>query len=325
MCADTNHKYGSFKRVIHLFAGGMGATVGQCVTCPLDVVQTRLQSTHLNFSNVSTVNAVLGSNSLLQIHRPIFGVTYFQILFAYMRHMVQTEGIVSMFKGLSPSLLGIVPAKSVYFFCYATAKKKLNEKPLFLNHQHVIHTLSAVAAGSFTGTVTNPIWYIKTKLQLRRDGIQIGAIQVIREGYKKHGFKCFFRGLSASYVGVLETVIYFVLYEDMKRVFNLNNKRQSGEKFQALNLIFAATSSKIAATTLMYPHEVIRTRLRQDVKVKSGQLKYRNFFQSLNTVRIEEGRSGLYGGFGTSLMRQLPYTAVMFLTYEAIIHLIESE
>jgi len=320
MCADTSHKYGSFKSVIHLFASGMGATVGLCVTSPLDVVQTRLQSTHLNFSNVSKMNAVLGSNSLLPIHRP-----YFQILFAYMRHMIQTEGIASMFKGLSPSLIGIVPAKSLYFLCYVTAKKKLNEKPLFLNHQHVIHTLSAVVAGSFTSTVTNPIWYIKTKLQLRRDSKQIGAIQVIREGYKKHGFKCFFRGLSASYVGVLETVIYFILYEHLKNVFNLNNKRQIGEKFQALNFIFAATSSKIAATTLVYPHEVIRTRLRQDVKDKSGQLKYRNFIQSLNTVRIEEGRSGLYGGFGTSLMRQLPYTAVMFLTYEAILHSIESE
>ena len=307
------------RKLVHLFAGGIGATVGQCATCPLDVVQTRLQSSHLNFSNFSSVNAVVGNSStVLQIHRPIFGVSYFQILYAYMKYMAHTEGLRALFKGLTPSLLGIVPAKSVYFFCYASVKAGLHQTQMLNGHQHIIHTVSAMLAGSVTGTVTNPVWYIKTKLQLNKKA-KVGIYEVAKNGYKKHGIKCFFRGLSASYVGVLETVIYFLLYEDLKTTL------QTGEKFSALNLVFAALVSKLTATVIMYPHEVIRTRLRQDVKDIDGRLKYRNFVQALLRVGKEDGRAGLYGGFGTSLIRQLPNTAIMFLTYEAIVHLLDKE
>ena len=321
---ESSQKHGSWRRLLHLFAGGIGATLGQCVTCPLDVVQTRLQSTHLNFSNLSTVNAVVG-NSVIHIPKPIIGISYFQILYAYMKHMIHNEGLLSLFKGLSPSLVGIVPAKSIYFFCYASAKSRLNESPVFHKYHHVVHSLSAVLAGGVTGTVTNPVWYIKTKMQLKQDHRRQGIMDVMKEGYHKHGMRCFFRGLSASYVGVFETVIYFLLYEDLKKTLNLNNRKHSGENFQALHLIFAATSSKLIATMLMYPHEVVRTRLRQDVQDVLGRLKYRNFFQTLYLVGKEEGRSGLYGGFGTSLIRQVPNTMVTFLVYEAIIFLIEKD
>jgi len=309
--------------LIHLLAGGIGSTVAQCVTCPLDVVQTRLMSTKLNFSISSATTTAFVGGPVLQFQRPIFGLGYFQVLISYMRHMVNSEGVRSLYKGLSPGLIGIVPAKSAYFFCYASAKSKLSQNSKFKRYKHVVHSLSAMAAGLFTGTVTNPVWYIKTKLQLNDKQNPKTVRDIIKIGYKKHGFKCFFRGISASYVGVFETVIYFLLYEEFKYIMQQNqiNENKNGKDFHALHLTYAALVSKIAATTIMYPHEVVRTRLRQDVvDAAAGGLKYKNFLQTLLLVAKEEGRVGLYGGFGTSLLRQLPNTAVTFLTYEAIIH-----
>lgn len=312
----------------HLLAGGIGSTVAQFVTNPLDVVQTRLMSTKLNFSSYSkgggnSFNVATTGGGVQIQSKPVIGFNYFQVLAAYMRHMVNSEGIRSLYKGLAPGLIGIVPAKSAYFFCYASAKTKLNQNSTFQSHQHVVHSLSAMMAGLFTGTVTNPVWYIKTKLQLNVKD-RTSVTDIVRKGYKKHGFKCFFRGISASYVGVFETVIYFLLYEELKRNIQINNtSKNTNNKFQALHLMYAAMLSKITATTIMYPHEVIRTRLRQDVLDQSGTLKYKNFVQSLMLVGKEEGRVGLYGGFGTSLLRQLPNTAVTFLTYEAIIHYLD--
>jgi len=311
------------KAGLHLLAGGIGAAVGQCLTCPLDVVQTRLQSTHLNFNNIANVNAIIGStNGVIQVHRPI--PAYFQILFGYMKHMCATEGFSSLFKGLSPSLFGIVPIKSIYFFCYTEAKNRFSQKKVFHKRPHFMHSMSAVVAQSIVGTVTNPVWYVKTKLQLNRT-TSASIVRIVYNGYQKHGFKCFFRGLSATYVGVLESVIYFVIYEELKRLMKLNNRRTTGENFQPMNLVCATLLSKITATTVMYPHEVIRTRLRQDVKDDLGRLKYRNFMQALRTVAKEEGRYGVYGGFGTSLVRQLPYTVVIFLTYEGIVFLVDGD
>ena len=79
----------------------------------------------------------------------------------------------------------------------------------------------------------------------------------------------------------------------------------------------AAATSKCIASSIAYPHEVIRTRLRQ--QELNDKKKYRNFFQAFKRILSEEGRSGLYGGLGTHLIRQIPNTAIMFLTYESIV------
>lgn len=301
----------TFNRLLPLFAGGISATVAQCATCPLDVVQTRLQSTQLKFSGcLPTVSAV---------NKPIYILQYFQTLASYMKYMTQTEGFRSLCKGLGPGLFGIVPAKSIYFYCYANTKRRLRKASG--RGSVFVHSASACFAGIVTATVTNPIWYIKTQLQLNKK--YEGIFEIIKKGYGLNGMKSFFRGLSASYVGVSEVIIYFILYEKIKE--NLHQQKTCGDSFQPSNYILAALTSKIVATSLTYPHEVVRTRLRQDERDIAGRLKYRNFLQTLATVGREEGRVGLYGGFATGLVRQLPSTGVLFLTYEAILYLADRD
>ena len=59
-----------------------------------------------------------------------------------------------------------------------------------------------------------------------------------------------------------------------------------------------------------------RTRLREE------GTKYRSFFQTLYLVWCEEGHRGLYRGLGTQLIRQIPNTAIMMSTYEAVVYLL---
>ncbi len=63
--------------------------------------------------------------------------------------------------------------------------------------------------------------------------------------------------------------------------------------------------------------EVVRTRLRQ--KVSREQRKYHSFFQTLVKVWSDEGLRGLYGGMSAHLVRVVPNTAIVFLTYEAVV------
>ena len=134
------------------------------------------------------------------------------------------------------------------------------------------------------------------------------------------GIKGFYRGLTASYVGVTETCIHFVCYEQVKLQLKLNRIGQGRHQknvWDFMEFMMAAATSKCIASTIAYPHEVIRTRLRQ--QEVDGQKKYRNFFQAFKKILLEEGRPGLYGGLGTHLIRQIPNTAIMFLTYESIV------
>lgn len=64
--------------------------------------------------------------------------------------------------------------------------------------------------------------------------------------------------------------------------------------------------------------EVARTRLREEGS------KYRTFWQTLSTVFHEEGYRGLYRGLATQLVRQIPNTAIMMATYEAVVYILSS-
>jgi solute carrier family 25 protein 33/36 len=64
---------------------------------------------------------------------------------------------------------------------------------------------------------------------------------------------------------------------------------------------------------------VVRTRLREE------GTKYHGFWQTSSTILAEEGTRGLYRGLTTQLIRQIPNTAIMMATYEAVVYILTSQ
>jgi len=112
------------------------------------------------------------------------------------------------------------------------------------------------------------------------------------------------------------------LYEYLKttlrhwRQSNETPGEESGLGSQAFDYMVAGAISKTIACCLAYPHEVARTRLREE------NSRYRGFFQTLHTVFQEEGHRGLYRGLGAQLVRQIPNMAIMMTTYEATVYVL---
>ena len=52
-------------------------------------------------------------------------------------------------------------------------------------------------------------------------------------------------------------------------------------------------------------------------------ISYHSFTQTLSKVWREERLRGLYGGMSAHLMRVVPNTAIVFVTYEAIVKLVD--
>lgn len=304
--------------LVHLFAGGCGGTVGAILTCPLEVVKTRLQSSssvtlyisevQLNTVNGASVNRVVSPGPL-----------------HCLKMILQKEGPRSLFRGLGPNLVGVAPSRAIYFAAYSTCKERLNH--VFAADSTQVHMVSAGAAGFTAITATNPIWLVKTRLQLdarNRGERRMSALDCIRKVYSTDGFKGFYRGMSASYAGISETVIHFVIYESIKRKLlehktatAMNEEDQSTkEASDFVGLMLAAATSKTCATSIAYPHEVVRTRLREE------GTKYRSFFQTLSLIMREEGYGSLYRGLTTHLVRQIPNTAIMMSTYEVVVYLL---
>ncbi|EKX44546.1 hypothetical protein GUITHDRAFT_152990 [Guillardia theta CCMP2712] len=272
----------SVQGVCNFLAGGVAGAIASAITCPLEVVKTNLQS---------RANAGLGLNPL--------GVG---------ARILKEQGVGGLYRGLSLSLVGIIPTRSCYFWAYGATKNAL--EPV-IGDGPATHMASAVAAGGLSSTVTCPLWMVKTRMQLQGTGMVATAKKILAE----EGPKGLYRGLLASYWGLSEGAVQFLLYEKMKASMKASNlKGSSGsEELTTWQYLLAAGSSKAAASILTYPHEVVRTRMRE-----AASTRYRSMFQSIALIAREEGRRGLYSGLGPHLMRVVPNTAIMFMSFELL-------
>ncbi|KAF7728922.1 hypothetical protein EC973_005317 [Apophysomyces ossiformis] len=300
---------------VHFVAGGVGGLAGAICTSPLDVVKTRLQSTFYQQTRMRPNG--------FQTH---FIVGHFLETARLLARIKQVEGVRGYFKGLGPNLIGVIPARSINFFTYGNGKKIYTE----LNDGKEtagVHLISAATAGICTATATNPIWVVKTRLQLQGNGQQQyrNSLDCILSILRGEGIRGLYKGMSASYLGVVEGTLQWVIYEDLKKKWavpksNISQERTIGGKSLRdwTGNVGAAAISKFVAACVSYPHEVIRTRLRQPAE--NGVLKYTGLWQCLRVVLREEGIVALYGGMTAHLMRVVPNAAIMFFCYEAIVH-----
>jgi solute carrier family 25, member 33/36 len=93
--------------------------VASTITCPIEVIKTQLQSSRVG-----------GGSGPVNVAREIFNA----------------EGVKGFFRGLPPTLVGIIPARATYFWAYSTSKAALTPS---LGDSTLTHILSGIAAVRF--------------------------------------------------------------------------------------------------------------------------------------------------------------------------------
>ncbi|PGH12144.1 hypothetical protein AJ79_04438 [Helicocarpus griseus UAMH5409] len=330
----------------HFLAGGVGGMTAATLTCPLDVLKTRLQSDfyQAQLRSLRDAHPLPQSKSVFALPRS--AMLHFSETLQMLRSIHVHEGWRGLFKGLGPNLIGVVPARAINFYAYGNGKRLLNE---YFQYDPAtspvgVHLTAAAIAGIATGTATNPIWLVKTRLQLDKSnasnvpgrGRQYkNSWDCIKQTVRHEGIRGLYRGLSASYLGVTESTLQWVMYEQMKRMLAQRQERRLADPAHVENWadhaeawggkVVAAGFAKFFAAAVTYPHEVVRTRLRlaPTVSVAGGkaQMKYTGLVQCFRLVFKEEGMAGLYGGLTPHLLRVVPSAAIMFGMYEMILRL----
>ena len=290
---------------LSLFSGGAAGTIAACITNPLEVIKTQLQSSTSAFGDFAS-----GRGHPVTVARAIF----------------REHGPAGFFRGLPPTLVGIIPSRSAYFYSYQRCKTALD--PVFPEGSPPNALIAGLFAGIVGNTLTNPIWMVRTRMQLHADA---SAGQVVYKGYRdvistifrEEGIKGFYKGIQASYWGCAEGAAQFILYEQLKtRQLKRLNTEQAARglppttELSHMTLFWSAAFSKMFASVFTYPHEVARTRMRE--QARQGAFKYEGMWQTIRLVAQEEGRQGLYSGMGVHLVKVVPNSALMFLTYEVV-------
>jgi solute carrier family 25 protein 33/36 len=312
----------------HFWAGAVGGAVAATLLSPLDIVRTRLQSARGHATQLKPRALLLA--------------------------IVRKEGFFALWRGLVPTVFGVGPARSLYFGSYALAKEHLGEGAGGWGLRGApLHLTGSALAGVFSNTLMSPWWVIRLRLQLQQTPIvpfwrgaagaapalaaapgvtapaYAGVWDAAHRIYREEGWRAFYRGLSASYLGVIETVLQFTIYGELKRAMLERDAAAAAGAAPAassLPAVFAhswafglSAASKLLASALTYPHEVLRTRMREEVAAVGAPLKYRTLLQSTRLILREEGVAGLYGGMGVHLLRTVPNAAILVWVVETMV------
>ncbi|KMZ71658.1 hypothetical protein ZOSMA_178G00470 [Zostera marina] len=280
-------------------AGAAAGAISATFVCPLDVIKTRLQVHGLT----SVPSGRKGS-----------------LIVSSLEEIVKNEGIKGMYRGLSPTILALLPTWAVSFTVYNKLKSLLKSHVDDDNQLSIGATIIAASgAGAATAIATNPVWVVKTRLQtqgMRPGVVPYGnAFSALKRIAHEEGLRGLYSGLLPSLAGISHVAIQFPTYERVK-YYLARRENTTVDKISPGSLVASSSISKVLASLLTYPHEVVRSRLQE--QGHSSIRQYTGVIDCIKKVFYKEGVPGFYRGCITNLLRTTPAAVITFTSYEMI-------
>lgn len=192
------------KHLRHFLAGAMAGTTSQAMTYPLDRARAVMAVTHVGE------------------YRNIFHV---------FTKILEREGFLAMYRGLSPTMIGIIPYAGISFSTYEMLMRKWTERLKQQGQEgdptHVQKLVSGGCAGLIGQASAYPLDIVRRRMQTATQmGIEssryssiTGTLKIIVE---KEGFrKGLYKGYSMNCIkGPITSGICFMTYEHFKKFWN---------------------------------------------------------------------------------------------------------
>lgn len=197
------------------FIAGAGAGITATILClPLDTIRTKIVA-----PGGEALGGVIGA----------------------FRHMIQTEGFFSLYKGLVPSILSVAPSGAVFYGVYDILKSAYLHSPegqkrlhYMSHHGQELNALDQLElgpirtlvygaiAGACAEFATYPFEVVRRRLQLQVRATKMSALVTCVKIVEQGGIPALYAGLFPSLLQVLPSaaISYFV-YEFMKIVLKV--------------------------------------------------------------------------------------------------------
>ncbi|XP_027179544.1 folate transporter 1, chloroplastic isoform X1 [Coffea eugenioides] len=287
-------------------AGALAGLATVTFSHPLDVVRTRFQVHDGRISNLPSYKNT--PHALFTIAR--------------------SEGLRGLYAGFYPAVLGSTFSWGLYFFFYSKAKQRYLENRPELSPG--LHLASAAEAGALVSLCTNPVWLVKTRLQLQTPQ-QVrpysGFHDALRTILKEEGWKALYKGLVPSlFLQVTHGAIQFTAYEELRKAF-IQLKSEGGEgstddSLDSIDYAALGATSKLAAIVSTYPFQVIRSRLQQRPST-DGIPRYMDSWHVMKQTARYEGLRGFYKGITANVLKNVPAASITFIVYENVLNMLK--
>lgn len=334
---DVVHKITATQQII---ASTVGALATSLIVTPLDVVKIRLQAqqraskncfiysnglmehlcycingdshAHVHASDGSTIP--IDKKRVRWYNRPM-PTGHLNGTFDALIKISRSEGILSLWSGLPPTLLMAIPATVVYFTVYDRLRVSLwtwhgsTTQPLW------IPMFCGAAARCIAATVISPLEMIRTKMQstkLSYHEVGLALKQLVRH----EGISSLWRGLGPTFIrDVPFSSIYWATYEQLKQSFN-----QQSTTLQ-FSLSAGAFAGSLAAIST-HPFDLVKTHRQIELGemdiLRESKLGRRtnSTMHILQTIYRRNGIAGCFSGIVPRVIKVAPSCAIMISCYE---------
>ncbi|KAI0397143.1 mitochondrial carrier [Xylariaceae sp. FL0594] len=289
--------------VAHALAGAGGGVLSMVMTYPLITLSTRAQ-VESKRAETAFLSAVKG--------------------------IIAREGVSGLYAGLDSAVFGISVTNFVYYYWYewtraffeaaATRAGRASKKLTTVESM-----MAGALAGSATVILTNPIWVVNTRMTTRRESLEAsqelvvegsGAKAVPRKArappttlgtllalLREEGPRSLFRGVVPALVLVINPILQYTLFEQMKNVVEARRKRN----ITPTVAFFLGAIGKLFATSITYPYITVKSQMHV-----AGNGQKEGMVQAISRVVKEEGYSGLYKGIGPKVTQSVLTAAFLF-------------
>ncbi|KAJ1742018.1 mitochondrial aspartate-glutamate transporter agc1 [Coemansia sp. RSA 990] len=277
--------------------GAVAGGIGAAVVYPIDLVKTRMQN-----QRAAVVGEMLYKNSI-----------------DCFRKVVRNEGILGLYRGLGPQLVGVAPEKAIKLTVNDFVRARLTNK-----QTGAITLPGELLAGAMAGAsqvvFTNPLEIVKIRLQIQGEMLKeaTGSAKAVSRGsaitiIKELGLLGLYKGASACLLrDVPFSAIYFTCYSHLKKDVFHEDRRQLG----VIDLLLAGAAAGMPAAYLTTPADVIKTRLQ--VVAKQGETVYTGLMDAARKIYKEEGFKAFFKGGPARIFRSSPQFGATLMCYELI-------
>lgn len=264
-----------------LNAGTIGGVAGIIAGHPLDTVKVRLQ-TSATGENPSVLRAL--------------------------RQIVATEGPQGLFKGLLSPILSNAPINAVVFGVQGAVARALREASGREKLSPSQSLVTGAAAGLVQTVFAAPSEHVKIQQQVNRSNVGQSTIECGRQLLRAHGLRGLFRGWEACLLRDMPSFgIYFFAYEVSKETLTQGQPENETD----LHLLLAGGVAGSASWFVCQPIDVVKSCVQSQ-----GFVNERTAWQLARDHYRAEGAQYFLKGFGATMLRAFPVSAVTFLVYE---------
>ncbi|KAK4885776.1 hypothetical protein RN001_002047 [Aquatica leii] len=260
----------SYETCVHAIAGAAGSVFAMTTFYPLDTIRFRKQIEDVNKDNNSTLKAL--------------------------KKLLETEGLSSLYTGISPVLISLGTSNFVYFYTFHGLKTLLKSS---VKNDLVI----GILAGITNVFLTTPLWVVNSRLKVKKQVPYSGLMDGLTHITKTEGFGALWSGIQPSLMLVINPALQFAVYEALKR--NVSSKT-------SIAVFLMGALSKAVSTIATYPLQLAQTRQRYG---KEGKV---NAAALLLSIVKKGGLPALYKGLEAKLLQTVLTAALMFVAYEKI-------